>query len=282
MKRLSIKNKGIQSFFLIQITILILLLLALIFKFSLFSTICFCLIIVLCFFTYYSLYKVCEELSRQADMEAQNTVLLQHKKMQQEHLHALKENEKIWNIVKEHVMDSYQSTSNDKLNKRELINKLIEENSILYNIEYCDNKIVDAILYNKVLLAKSKDIHPIVQVLVPEDLAISPTILMTIYSNMLDNAIEATEKLCKKDRFLNIESAIKANFLIIKVENSKSDDISVSVKNQNTSKVDTINHGLGLQILHRTCKEHHGSFTLDDLGNRILATATLHLEKERK
>lgn len=278
MKNL-MRNKGIKSFFIIQISILFLLLLALLYKFTTISTICFSLIIILCFFTYYSLYKVCKDLSLKAEIDAQNTVLIQHNKMQQEHLNALKENEKIWDMIREHIVETYHANTGDIGNKREFINKLIQEDSIMYTIEYCDNKIIDAILYNKLLLAKTKDIQPIVQVLLPENIPISPITLMSVYTNLLDNAIEATVKLQKKDRFLNIESIIKANYLIIKVENSKLPDEKISLHKRSTSKKDIANHGLGIQILQRICKEHRGSFTVDDQGNHIIVTAILQLEK---
>lgn len=275
-------NKGLRLFFAIQIGILLLLLLALCFKFTTFSTICFIIIILLCIYTYYALFIICKDLSQQADLEAQNTVLQQHNKMQQEHLNALKENEKIWSIVKKHVIDNYQHNPSDSKNRREYINRLIKENSTLYNIEYCDNKIVDAILYNKVLLAKSKDIQPMIQVLIPEKLPISPITLMTVYSNLLDNAIEATEKLPEKERFLNIESAVKAKFLIIKVENSKLPNESIDLNKHVSTKKDSENHGIGLQILQRACKENHGQLSVEDLGERVIVTATLQFTENNR
>ena len=278
MKQTLFKKNGIFSFFLIQIGILTLLLLALLYKFTVFSTICFCLIIILCFLTYFSLYIICKDLTQQAELEAQNTVLAQHNKLQKEHMNALKENEKIWNLIKKYVIETYQSNEPMQKNLRVYIDELINRNSILYNIEYCDNRIIDAILYNKILYAKTKGIHPIVQVLVPNDIPIRPVILMTVYSNLIDNAIEATEKLPEKDRFINIESAIKAKHLIIKVENNKLPDDQIDIMKHRSTKRDTVNHGLGLQILQKTCKEHHGSFTVNDQGSRVTFTAVLQLD----
>lgn len=67
------------------------------------------------------------------------------------------------------------------------------------------NIMADAILNSKLSLARTKDISVNATAKIPENLPISDTEFCVIFGNLLDNAIEACEKIKEKeDRFIRI------------------------------------------------------------------------------
>lgn len=239
-------------------------------------------IFIFCCVSYYCLYVICKQITKHAELEAKNILSKRQQEYQNKHLLVSKENVEIINKVREEIykkIDSYKNiTIQNEEEARNFAKELISEYSFLYEIDYCNNKIIDAILYHKIILAKKQDIKTSVQVIVPKSIAIKAIDIMSVYTNLLDNAIEACAKLPSKDRFIDIYSMVSSNYLIIKICNSKSPDLHVNLQNIKTSKVEDIeHHGLGLQIVIKTCNENNGSFKLIDTKDSIEAIATLQL-----
>ena len=82
------------------------------------------------------------------------------------------------------------------------------------------NVTVDAILYSKLTLIKSKDIPVDAVAKVPDDLKISEIDLCAIIGNLLDNAIEAVLPLPPESRFIRIYIGMLKSQLYISVTNS--------------------------------------------------------------
>lgn len=245
-----------------------------------------CYSMVFCFglLAYYCIYGLCQQMTLYAQLEAQNVLLSQQQNFQEDYLLISKENQKIFNEMGENIyekIDSFQDiTIQNEDEAREFAKKLINEYSSLYQIDYCSNKIIDAILSNKVTLAKHYHIQTSVQVIVPEDISIRSSDIMSVYTNLLDNAIEACLELPEKDRFIQIDSMVKSQYLIIKVVNSKNESLQVDSSNLKTSKLDKEEHGLGTQIIKKACKQNNGSFKIIDHGHTLEAYVTLGINVE--
>ena len=155
----------------------------------------------------------------------------------------------------------------------EAVNEIISNSEQLYQVDFCDNKTIDAILYNKSLLAKSLHIPFDIQVQIPQQLNIAYVDLICVYANLLDNAIEANCQVDETQRMLNITSALKMNQLIVKVENAKPANLHIDKNSGKTTKTDTSEpHGLGLKILQRTAEKYHGDMLIRDKGHEVSIT----------
>lgn len=132
---------------------------------------------------------------------------------------------------------------------------------------YCENAIVNAILSVKIQAAQKKDITCQVECAVPEDIALPPIDLCSLFTNLMDNAIEACEKIEGKERILSIKCGMRGGYLAIKTENSYEGQIKRRNGRIQTSKDDMKNHGYGLRLIEQIAKEHAGSVTIkeDDL-----------------
>lgn len=242
-------------------------------------------IFIFCGISYYCLYCVCQQITLHAQLEAQNILIQKQKERQEEYLIISQENMDSINKARDEIYKKINSYSHIDLQNeqeaKEFAKQLIEEYAFLYQTDYCSNKIIDAILYNKLTLAKKYRIQTSVQVIVPHQININPIDIMSVYTNLLDNAIEACLNLDEENRFIDISSMVKSNYLIIKIINSKSPHIHIDINHMETSKSDKDNHGLGTQIIKKTCQANNGLFKIMDTGNTLEAYVTLQINKEK-
>ena len=70
--------------------------------------------------------------------------------------------------------------------------------------------------------------------------------LCVIFSNALDNAIEACDKILddSKDKYISVNVTYINSFCFIKIENSKINEINIKNNNFITNKKDKFMHGI--------------------------------------
>lgn len=240
------------------------------------------LLLLLCFFSYVLLYKIIKDIMSSAHNEAKYESLIKQKKIQEEHRIALAQNRKHLERAKEIILDRmiHEDDITKKTNEenRSYINQLIKEYMHIRKTDNCKNKIIDAILYNKALLAETKNIPFQISTILPEEINIDHIDLMCVFTNLLDNAIEANECVDVTKRFVSIIAKIESNCLIVKVENAKSMNQKILIEKFYTTKVDKDNHGLGLAILNDTCGKYQGKLKVDDKGDVAIIKAMLRLK----
>ena len=121
------------------------------------------------------------------------------------------------------------------------------------------NTMVDAILGSKISLMRSKDIRVDATARVPAALAVADVDLCVMIGNLLDNAMEACEKLPAEDRFARIYISVKGNHLYMSFTNSagkkqtKVGNIFASTKGAD--------HGLGLSRVDTLVAQYGGYLT---------------------
>lgn len=152
----------------------------------------------------------------------------------------------------------------------ELKNYMNKYNKNIINLEkevlICKNKIVDAICLSKRSICKEKGINIKFDIKVPEFINIDDLDLCSIYGNILDNAIEACNRIAdqNKEKFIDIKSNIVKGYLTIKIVNSKD---GVSIKRNGkfiTLKKDKKNHGIGLYSVQKSVDKYNGQVILKD------------------
>lgn len=113
----------------------------------------------------------------------------------------------------------------------------------------------DAILNSKLTLARSKNITVNATAKIPEKLPVTDTEFCVILGNLLDNAIEACEKIQEEnDRFIRIYIGIFQKQFYLSVTNSTSNSKRIAVYHT----VKGINHGLGLARIDSIVNKHQG------------------------
>ncbi len=163
--------------------------------------------------------------------------------------------------------------------------KEVSDRFKIKQVNFCDNRIVDAVLYSKISLAQSNGIRTSVNVILSKDAPFEQIDLMCIFSNLLDNAIEACINCDIEDKFIELNVRKIKGQLVIKCDNSCKGKVEINKDYMiNTSKIlnskkDELSHGLGMKLIKSTAEKYNGSFYCEQNGG--VFTEIIRLELER-
>ena len=97
-----------------------------------------------------------------------------------------------------------------------------------------------------------------------------------IIGNLLDNSIEANEKLDINNRMIDIYIKCIDNILIIKIVNNKQ---NIKTNINKTDKKDSLNHGIGISSIKKITGKYNGAVEFIDEGNKFEADISLYVKK---
>ena len=159
-----------------------------------------------------------------------------------------------------------------------LSNDVVDLNEIV-NVYH---PVVGAVLNMKKEKAAISKIDFNVDVDIPNKLPFDFVDLSTILGNLLDNAIEACEKIPHLSPKVDIKIYMKDIHMIIKIENSKSDKViygNDKLRRFVTTKVDKENHGLGLMNVRKAVNKYNGVIKIQDKGTEFLVDIALPVKE---
>lgn len=159
------------------------------------------------------------------------------------------------------------------------------ENTMTDAMRTCDtvvksgNSVLDTVLAEKKLLAEAKQI-PISCVADGKLLDFMEVVdIYALFSNALDNAIEAAAKLPQNQRMIDVLVHEAQNFVVINISNPLKDtlefeeDLPVTTKRKGS-------HGYGLKVLRRAIEKYHGVFTVDTSDGMFTLRILIPLPKK--
>lgn len=130
------------------------------------------------------------------------------------------------------------------------------------------NDIVDAVLNNKILVAKKNKIDIKINAYVPKEIKISHMDLCAIFSNLLDNAIEACLKIGKHSSGkVDIKINPIKQYLSITISNTTINNPIKKSFNFETTKNDNKNHGFGMKIIRDIVEKYDGHINYEYKDN---------------
>ncbi len=119
-------------------------------------------------------------------------------------------------------------------------------------------KIVDIIVNYKITEAIDKNINFKYEVDYIGKINIMDIDMCALLANLLDNAIEACEKLENKSRWIYLKIKSKNDMLFIILENSTTENKKDSINFFQTTKKDKIHHGLGIKSIENVVQKYEG------------------------
>ncbi len=138
---------------------------------------------------------------------------------------------------------------------------------------YTSNVVINTIINHKISQAENLEIKTDVNIKVAKAVHLDYKDAGILLGNILDNAIEACEKIEKEDRWIKIDMFHKKNTLFIKVCNSK---IKELVNINKSSKRDVYNHGIGVSSIKAIVKQYDGYVEFIDKGEEFEADVSLY------
>lgn len=146
-----------------------------------------------------------------------------------------------------------------------------------YSVErFTGIEAVDYILSQKAELARQQNIETSIHAEYPKDCNIDPIDLCTILTNLLDNAIEACEKLSETStKTLSVTIRRINQFIIIRVANSCMEEPRIIKGNLVTSKADRRHHGWGMKNIKSAVEKYHGTMEYEYSENVFTVSVML-------
>lgn len=164
---------------------------------------------------------------------------------------------KIRHDMKNHVVCMDRLLSQEKYEKlKEYFYSLSKELYALDNQIETGNEIVNQVINIKYATARRLGIPMEIEATLPQQLAIPDHLLCAVISNLLDNAIEASEKIAKPAVFIKLH--IVKSYLSVTVKNQIEPWQQESAKTRQTTKEQPHLHGLGLKIVQETVLKYNG------------------------
>lgn len=117
---------------------------------------------------------------------------------------------------------------------------------------YCKHAVVNAVLSEKDKVCSELGFSLDTDLMIPAKLNVEPLNICSIFSNLLDNAIEAVEELPENERKISVLGEMKGNYLFVKVENPATKEHAQRKRRKD--------RGYGTQILQDLAKKYDGQY----------------------
>jgi hypothetical protein len=216
-------------------------------------------------FTFILVYKSILTISQNSTLEGMNKLLEEQMKQTTAYYKELVEKEKntrkFRHDIKNLLLGLYTLISENKNDEAiSYINELqdiLEQGRPLYN---SGNFIADAILTEKSKIAEKINTKIVMNGQIPAD-KIKDVDMVIVLANLLDNAIEACEKMAG-EKTITVNTVAKKNIWVINVSNP-SRSVNVGRANEiTTTKRDPSLHGFGLKNVERVANKYEGSMEI--------------------
>ena len=173
--------------------------------------------------------------------------------------------------IANHLMVARGLTQADGAMADDYLNGLDETFRRLSAADPCENRVAAAVLWGKAAEAEAKGVTLHTESVLPEEIGIEAHDLMSVLSNLLDNALDAAA--LSEDKQVSALIWREKGAVLIRVENTVSRTKPPNFRS--TSKADRRSHGLGLSIVRELCRKYHGSLTFTAEDGLVRADAVM-------
>lgn len=172
--------------------------------------------------------------------------------------------------IKNHIacIKGVIQSNNDATN---YINSIESELARYDNSLNTGNMILDIIVNEKIKVCKDKNIKLLIDINNFHTCNFIETIdICSIFSNILDNAVEACEKISDYDKEINLRGTIVNNFFVIRIENTKQNKVNIKNNYIKTDKKNIYLHGLGIKSVKDSVSKYNGEVVIDSIENMFI------------
>lgn len=139
-----------------------------------------------------------------------------------------------------------------------------KESVLIASISNSGNIVIDSLIGYWYVTAQNKRIIFKTDICIPMIMPFKGADLSLILGNLLENAVEAAEKV-EENRYINVKMKFDKNNLLLFVENSyKGKLLKTRDSRLKSTKSDAENHGVGLASVYRAVAKYHGSVIIED------------------
>lgn len=214
--------------------------------------------------------KIYEGLGERADLETRNMVYQSqveaYRVQISEREETMKEVRRLKHDMKNHLIYIDELIRHKKIeDARSYLDDLLQSSGLSYQgAVNSGNPLVDGLVNYKVPYMKSLHIDFQPEVTIPTELDIPEDNLCIIMGNLLDNAIEGTQKRKEEERQILFELTLKKDNLFLLIQNSCLEEAVVKRGNRFLTTKKDHGHGMGLISVKRAVEECSGDICIDE------------------
>ncbi|MDE5907169.1 MAG: GHKL domain-containing protein [Lachnospiraceae bacterium] len=191
--------------------------------------------------------------------------------------------ERLRHDLKNHLIVLSGLVENKEWGKiRNYISNMRESGSFDAYEEMSGNKAVDALLYQKRKEAEAKKIKWDCEVYIPPKCGINEFDLCVLFGNILDNAVEACERMMFRNMydseayFISVQAKRVKKFFLLEVKNSV--DKTEQFKTGFSNKEDFKGYGIGLLNVSDVVQRYHGVMNVEAQDGIFVASLLLPMD----
>lgn len=176
---------------------------------------------------------------------------------------------KLYHDINNHIF-CIKNLSSEKEDVNKYIDEMSKELNQFKEIHNTGNMILDIILNEKQNICNENNIDLTCDVNFSKCNFIEMTDVCSIFSNILDNAIEACNKTSMDKKYIKIRGTLVKSYYVIRCENSKTNRLEIRNSKIITSKKDKFIHGIGLKSVKSSLKKYNEDLEIEDFKNKFL------------
>lgn len=139
----------------------------------------------------------------------------------------------------------------------------------------CEHRVVDALVAMKAAACEESGIRLELDLALADDISLSSVELCAVFSNLLDNAINACVEVPEGARFVELKARVDAGYLVVRMENSCAPEKPGERRRASRRRSDHLSeHGWGLGILETLADRHDGKLETSREGD-VFRTAVI-------
>lgn len=223
---------------------------------------------------YYMIWQSTTEYARRIELQLVSQQLSYQKQHMSELKNIVADYHQLRHDMKNHFACMDRLISQEKYGKlKEYFYSLSKDLYALDNQIETGNEIVNQVINIKYATAHRMQIPMDIQITVPRQLPIQDHLLCSLFSNLLDNAIEASSKV--KEPMISVQMNMVKDYLSLTVRNRIEDSQRETALSHKTTKSNPQLHGLGLQIVEEVVRRYHGISTFEVMEGCYVASVML-------
>ena len=189
----------------------------------------------------------------------------------QQLLEKQQETKALWHDIKKYTAAMQAvAAQNDSEQLRQIAQAAEDAYERVKDISAVGNPVVDALLNQYLRSAKENQIQVLLDITIPEVLAISTLLLSVVIGNTFDNAIEACRLIAPEKRVIHLQLRKQNRILFYSIENPYID----AVTQLRVGK----HHGYGLKNVERAVNQNNGNFQVEKSKGLFVIQISLNCE----
>lgn len=221
----------------------------------------------------YFYYRLCQIRRERENTALQNQLLAKNYQAAKE---SYESNARLYHDMENHFSMIKSYLADGKIEEaKEYLDKLGKDRGAYPVERFTGIEAVDYILSQKAELARKRNVETSIHAEYPKDCKIDPVDLCTILTNLLDNAVEACEKLPEASAKRMLVTIRRINrFIIIEIANSCMEEPVISKGIFMSSKTDRRRYGWGMKNVKSAVEKYHGTMEYE-YGEHIFTVSVM-------